>query len=113
VKTILKRTGKRSSEDDVSTIQLGDIQIDQMTKKVITKKEKIDLTRKEFEILAFLARHSGRIFSRNDLLNQIWEDDVIVTERTVDVNIARLRKKMGEFGQYIKNKPGYGYYFEV
>jgi len=113
VKTILKRTGKSSLAEALPITQFGDIQIDQITKRVITEKEKIDLTRKEFEILAFLSRYSGRIFSRNDLLNQVWEDDVIVTERTVDVNIARLRKKLGEFGHYIKNKPGYGYYFEI
>jgi DNA-binding response OmpR family regulator len=113
VKSILKRSGKRNPEDLLPILQMGDIQIDQVTKRVITEKEKIDLTRKEFEILAFLARHSGRIFSRSDLLNQIWEEDVIVTERTVDVNIARLRKKLGDFGPYIKNKPGYGYYFEI
>ncbi|HNX78474.1 MAG TPA: response regulator transcription factor [Prolixibacteraceae bacterium] len=113
VKSILKRSGKKRTEEDFSVIQLGDIQIDQMSKRVITKTGKVDLTRKEFEILAFLAKHSGRIFSRSDLLKQIWEDDVIVTERTVDVNIARLRKKLGESGQYIRNKPGYGYYFEI
>ena len=113
VKTILKRTGKRSLTEALPISQYGEIQIDRVTKRVITDKEKIDLTRKEFEILAFLAKHCGRIFSRSDLLNQVWEDDVIVTERTVDVNIARLRKKLGQFGSYLKNKPGYGYYFEV
>jgi two-component system, OmpR family, alkaline phosphatase synthesis response regulator PhoP len=113
VKTILKRSGKSSSDEIQNMQQEGEITIDHATKRVIIHHEKTELTRKEFEILAFLAKYPGRIFSRADLLACIWENDVIVTDRTVDVNIARLRKKLGEFGSYIRNKPGYGYYFEV
>ncbi len=47
--------------------------------------------------------------SREDILNRVWEEHTIVTERTIDVHMARLRKKLGAFGKYIKNKPGYGY----
>jgi two-component system, OmpR family, alkaline phosphatase synthesis response regulator PhoP len=113
VKTVLRRTSGSGMDEELKLQQEGNIGIDHITKRVIIDDKKIDLTRKEFEILAFLAKHPGRIFSRVDLLARIWENDVIVTDRTVDVNIARLRKKLGEYGNYIRNKPGYGYYFEV
>jgi DNA-binding response OmpR family regulator len=113
VKTVLRRSGRSGIDEKLKLQQEGNIGIDHITKRVIIDNKKIDLTRKEFEILAFMAKYPGRIFSRTDLLTRIWENDVIVTERTVDVNIARLRKKLGEFGNYIRNKPGYGYYFEV
>jgi len=92
---------------------LGEIVIDHEAKRVIIGAEKVDLTRKEYEIFALLVRHPGRIFSREEILGRIWEDDVIVTDRTVDVNIARLRKKLGDYSRYLRNKAGYGYYIEV
>jgi two-component system alkaline phosphatase synthesis response regulator PhoP len=113
VKTVLRRSGKSTKDEMMTMQQEGDILIDHITKRVIIKNEKIELTRKEFEILSFLAKHPTRIFPRSYLLTQIWANDVIVTERTVDVNIARLRKKLGEYGSYIRNKAGYGYYFEI
>ena len=71
----------------------------------------IEITRKEYDILALFICNDGKIFSRNDILSKVWGDDVIVTDRTVDVTIARIRKKMAEKGNMIKNKSGYGYYF--
>jgi DNA-binding response OmpR family regulator len=70
------------------------------------------LTRKEFEILVMLASSNGKYLSRQEIMDRIWSDEVIVTERNVDVNIARLRKKIGEYGSYIKGRSGYGYSFE-
>ena len=82
-------------------------------KKVVTIDDRIvDLTRKEFDILYLLLKRKGSYISRSSILEQVWDDDVIVTERNVDVNIARLRKKIGEYGNYIKGKTGYGYLFE-
>jgi DNA-binding response OmpR family regulator len=80
---------------------------------VIIGDDKIELTRKEFEILKLLIESQGKIFSREDILDIVWEKDVIVTNRTVDVNITRLRNKLGKHGASIKNKTGYGYYFEL
>jgi DNA-binding response OmpR family regulator len=74
--------------------------------------ERIELTKKEYEILKTLLENQGKVFSREDLLMRIWGQDVIVTERTVDVNITRLRTKLGQFGPCLKNKTGYGYFFE-
>jgi two-component system, OmpR family, alkaline phosphatase synthesis response regulator PhoP len=113
VKTVLRRSGRNRPDKMPEVEQMGDIRIDHVAKRLIIDDKKIELTRKEFEILSFLIRHYGRIFSRADLLARIWESDVIVSERTVDVNMTRLRKKMGEYGSYIHNKSGYGYYFEI
>ncbi len=71
----------------------------------------INVTRKEFEILTLLLKNMGQYISRDEILQRIWKDDVIVTERNVDVNIARLRKKIGDYGKNIKGKSGYGYCF--
>jgi two-component system, OmpR family, alkaline phosphatase synthesis response regulator PhoP len=113
VKTILRRSGKSTKDEMMTMQQEGNLIIDHIAKRMIINNKKIELTHKEFEILAFLSKHPGRIFPRSYLLAHIWENDVIVTSRTIDVNIARLRKKMGEYGSYIRNKAGYGYYFEV
>jgi DNA-binding response OmpR family regulator len=71
----------------------------------------LELTRKEYDILALFVQNPGKIYPRTEILSRIWGDDVIVTERTVDVTIARIRRKLGEKSSVIKNKSGYGYYF--
>ena len=83
-----------------------------MRKRVIINDEKVDLTKKEYEILRLLLENQTRVFSREDLLKRVWGNDVIVTERTVDVNITRLRAKLGIYGRLLRNKTGYGYFFE-
>ena len=70
------------------------------------------LTKKEFEILALLLSNRGRIFSREEILHQVWSDEVIVLDRTIDVNITRLRRKIGVYGDHIVTRLGYGYGFE-
>ena len=69
------------------------------------------LTRKEFELLAYLIRHRGKICSREQILNRVWSDEVIVLDRTIDVNITRLRSKIGRYGSYIVTRSGFGYDF--
>lgn len=113
VRTVLKRSGRKLAKEEMATQKLGDIIVDHVAKRLIINEEKVELTRKEYEIFTLLLRHAGRIFSREEILGRIWENDVIVTDRTVDVNIARLRKKLGAYSHYLKNKPGYGYYVEV
>ena len=71
----------------------------------------ISLTKKELEILALFLAHPNHVFSREEILEQIWEDDVLVLDRTVDVNITRLRKKIGNYGKHIITRQGYGYCF--
>ncbi|WP_421919229.1 response regulator transcription factor [Marinifilum sp.] len=72
----------------------------------------VGLTKTEFEILQLLLSHSGRIYSRDEIMNKIWNGDTYVGDRTVDVNVRRIRKKIGEYHNLIKTKSGYGYYFE-
>ncbi len=111
VKAVLKRsyTDKVNSK---AIIQYNGIALDTVRKRLIINDERVELTKKEYEILRTLLENQGIVFSREDLLMRIWGQDVIVTERTVDVNITRLRTKLGQFGSSLKNKTGYGYFFE-
>jgi len=111
VKAVLKRAkGDRAKQ--VSIMKFGDIELDTVRKRLIINNEKIELTKKEFEILKLLLENQTRVFSRDEILTSVWGKEIIVTERTVDVNITRLRTKLGSYGQNLKNKTGYGYYFE-
>jgi DNA-binding response OmpR family regulator len=111
----VKAVLKRSYSDKVNSkaiIQYNGIDLDTVRKRLIINDERVELTKKEYEILRTLLENQGKVFSREDLLMRIWGQDVIVTERTVDVNITRLRTKLGQFGSSLKNKTGYGYFFE-
>jgi two-component system alkaline phosphatase synthesis response regulator PhoP len=112
----IKAVLKRSYADMVSNksiLQFSGIDLDTVRKRLIINDVRIELTRKEYEILRLLLENQGKVFSREDILSRIWGQDVIVTERTVDVNITRLRTKLGQFGPSLKNKTGYGYFFEI
>ena len=111
VKAVLKRT-KSEKPKAPTTIKFGEIEIDTLRKRLIINDEKIELTKKEFEILRLLIENQGTVFSREEILSTVWGDDVIVTDRTVDVNITRLRTKLGKYSHNLKNKTGYGYYYE-
>ncbi len=113
VKAVINRSKAVASNQINDSIIAGELSIDPITKRFTIGEKRVDLTRKEFEILSLLAKSPGRIFSREEILERIWENDVIVTDRTVDVNITRLRRKMEEYGSCIHNKPGYGYFFEI
>ncbi|MDR2586536.1 MAG: response regulator transcription factor [Prevotellaceae bacterium] len=81
-------------------------------KKVVVEEKEIDLTKKEYEMLLLLMRHSGKVFSREEILHHVWSDLVCVTDRTIDVHINRLRKKIAPYGDKIVTRSGYGYCFE-
>jgi len=110
IKAVLRR-GK-SLEMKPKVITIDTMELDLNRKSLTINNENILLTRKEFEILNMLISSKGKYLSRQEILDRIWSDDVIVTERNVDVNIARLRKKIGEYGSCIKGRSGYGYCFE-
>lgn len=112
VKAVLKRADSDKLKSKPH-IRFGDIELDIERKKVDIGDEKIELTRKEFEILKLLIENQGKIYSREDILKIVWEKDVIVTNRTVDVCMTRLRNKLGKQGASLKNKTGYGYYIEL
>lgn len=111
VKAVLRRTGNVRTDNEEKLTYKG-LTIDIPKKKVTINDEEISLTKKEFEILLFLLQNQGRVFSREDILARVWHDEVYVLDRTIDVNITRLRKKIGEYGQRIVTRLGYGYCFE-
>ena len=92
VKAVLRRTAIKN-EEDKETISFEDLIIDIPKKKVSIGNEEITLTKKEFEILKLLLEHQGHVFSREEILSRVWSDEVYVLDRTIDVNITRLRKK--------------------
>lgn len=87
--------------------------IDNTSKTIYIDDEEIKMPKKEFEILNLLASNPGRIFSRDEIIAKVWEDNVIVVDRVVDVNITRLRKKLGNIGNKIITRSGYGYGLEL
>lgn len=105
VKAVLRRT---SAIPDAST----GIFIDDERKVVTVDGAAVALTRIEYEIFRLLFTNEGKVFPREDILSKVWPDDVIVTDRTVDVNITRLRKKIGEYGNRIVSRHGFGYLYE-
>jgi len=107
VKAILRRTAPSRMTMETAA---GSFLLDTENNLILSEGKTLDLTRKEYDILSLLIRNEGKIFPRNEILARVWGDDVIVTDRTVDVTIARIRKKLGERGNMIRNKSGYGYY---
>ena len=111
VKAVLRRTaGVQIKEEE--QLQYKGLVINIPQKKVTIDVEETSLTKKEFEILLLLLQNQGRVFSREDILAKVWNDEVYVLDRTIDVNITRLRKKIGSYGKYIVTRLGYGYCFE-
>ena len=111
VKAVLKRSETEISKSN-DILKFENIELDNVRKRVLIDKERIDLTKKEYEILKLLLENTGKVFSREEILQRIWGGEVIVTDRTVDVNITRIRNKIGKYGTNLKNKTGYGYFFE-
>jgi len=92
-------------------IAFGELVLNQETKRACIAGVDIALTKKEFEVLQMLLRKPGRVFSREEILASVWPDDVNVLERSIDVNMARLRKKLGIYAGNIVSRSGYGYCF--
>lgn len=113
VKAVLRRTATTEAEKVPEQITYQTLVIDITKKKVSIDDEEVGLTKKEFEILFLLLQNKGRVFSREDILSRIWSDEVYVLDRTIDVNITRLRKKIGIYGKRIVTRLGYGYCFET
>ena len=111
VKAVLKRSALEE-RSKLSTLAVDDLVLNQKKRKVKIGKKELELTRKEFEILAMLLKSEGYFHSREEILDRVWDDNTIVSKRTIDVHMAHLRKKLGSYGKYIRNKQGYGYTFE-
>ena len=113
VKVVIRRTGS-STKADVAPQKLTYelLEMDLSNKKVLLDGVEVPFTKKEFEILKLFLENKNRVFSRDEMLSRVWTDEVIVLDRTIDVNITRMRKKIGQYGKNIVTRLGYGYCFE-
>ncbi|WP_297032672.1 response regulator transcription factor [Prevotella sp.] len=113
VRAVLRRTAKENGEEEAKTLSYQGIVMNLDRKTVSVDGEDIPFTKTEFELLHLLLDERGRVFSRQELIERIWPKDVLVLDRTVDVNITRLRKKIGRFAKCIVTRLGFGYYFDA
>lgn len=113
VKAVIRRTNKNDTEKKVEQLSYKTLTLDIIKKKISIDDAEVTLTKKEFEILLLLLQNKGRVFSREDILARVWSDEVYVLDRTIDVNITRLRKKIGAYGKCVVTRLGYGYCFET
>ena len=110
VKAVLRRAEQPAEEKGAPPIiRIGPLEINRSTYTVRNGKKEIFFPKKEFEVLALLAAHPGKVFSREMLLNNIWGSDVVVIDRTVDVHIRKIREKLGEDADAIETIKGVGY----
>lgn len=113
IKALLRRTTTTTDELPKDEIQYETLRLDLLRKKCYIGNEEKSLTKKEFEILRLLLTHRNQVFSREEILAQIWSDETYVLDRTIDVNITRLRKKIAPYDRCIVTRLGYGYCFEA
>ena len=110
VKAVLNRS-THSTQVSPETLRYDHLVLNLNTKTVTVDGEEVAFTKTEFELLRLLLEHKGRVFSRQELIDHVWPSDVMVLDRTVDVNITRMRKKIGRYAPCISTRLGYGYYF--
>ncbi len=112
VKKAFRKSPPQNSSDD-QIIEINDLMIDPSSYQVTINQKEIMLTKKEFEILLFLARRPGRVITRRILLDELWDDNVVVIDRTVDVHIRKIREKLGkDYQDLIETIKGVGYRFK-
>ena len=112
VKAVLRRTASKPLEQEPELLAYETLILDTKRIKASVNGQEVPLTKKEFEILKLLLENKGNVFSREEILSRIWKDEVYVLDRTIDVNITRLRKKIGIYGKNIVTRLGFGYCFE-
>ena len=110
VRSVLRRT--YGTPENIESASYEGLFMDLTSKRCTLDGEELKLTKKEFEILFLLLSHKGTIFSREEILSRVWSDEVIVLDRTIDVNITRLRRKISPYSEHIVTRQGYGYGFE-
>lgn len=113
VRAVLRRTNEQGGHAKSNILNYQGLELNLDKKLVSIDGENIPFTKTEFEILQLLLDERGRVFSRQELIDRIWPKDVLVLDRTVDVNITRLRKKIGRFSKCIVTRLGFGYYFDA
>ena len=113
VRAVLRRTADSQGQSQPSVLKYQGLELNLDNKTVSIDGEQVPFTKTEFELLRTLLEEKGRVFSRQELINRIWPQDVLVLDRTVDVNITRLRKKIGRFSKCIITRLGFGYFFDA
>ncbi len=114
VKSVLRRTSTHKNHEVIEkpkVLKIDGLVLDMEFMSCSIDGIEVKLNRKEFELLVYLISNRGKICSREQILNDVWTDDVIVVDRTIDVNITRLRSKIGKYSSYIITRSGYGYGF--
>lgn len=112
VKAVLRRSMEEKKPVNENILTYNTLKLDTQRIKASINGEEVALTKKEFEILKLLLENINHVFSREEILSRVWKDEVYVLDRTIDVNITRLRKKIGEYGKNIVTRLGFGYCFE-
>ena len=113
IRAVLRRTQTEEDSEEPQTLCYQGIIVNLDKKTVSIDGEEVPFTKTEFELLRLLLEEKGRVFSRQELIERVWPKDVLVLDRTVDVNITRLRKKIGRFAKCIVTRLGFGYYFDA
>lgn len=113
IRAVLRRTIGQSEEEGHNMIKYQELILNLDNKTLSIEGNDVPVTKTEFEILRTLLEDKGRVFSRQQLIDRIWPNDVLVLDRTVDVNITRLRKKVGPYSKCIVTRLGFGYYFDA
>lgn len=111
VESVLRRTERKPEAGDEESVAFEGLQLDLSQKTCTVDGDPVKLPRKEFELLSLLMKGKGRIYSREEILKAVWPEEVVVVNRVVDVNITRLRSKVGRYGKMIVTRSGYGYGF--
>jgi DNA-binding response OmpR family regulator len=112
VKAILRRPNPLEAPGPAN-VKIAGLELDHEKKKLFMDGARVDLTPHEYYIMMLLLNNTGKVFTREEILNYAWKDNINVLERTVDVHMTRLRKKLGEYGKYIISRSGHGYCFEI
>ena len=114
IRAVLRRTAEKNGKATEPTIISYQGLVLNLDKKTVSiDSENVPFTKTEFELLRLLLEEKGRVFSRQELIDRVWPKDVLVLDRTVDVNITRMRKKIGPFAKCIVTRLGFGYYFDA
>lgn len=114
IRAVLRRTAEQNGNaDEPKVIGYQGLVLNLDKKTVSIDGEAVPFTKTEFELLHLLLEEKGRVFSRQELIDRVWPKDVMVLDRTVDVNITRMRKKVGRFAKCIVTRLGFGYYFDA
>ena len=114
VRAVIRRTADRQGKDvEPTVISYQGLVLNLDKKTVSIDGENVPFTKTEFELLHLLLEEKGRVFSRQELIDRVWPKDVLVLDCTVDVNITRMRKKIGKFAKCIVTRLGFGYYFDA